>query len=329
MQFDQLKRRDFITLLGAAVTWPLAAGAQQSGMPVIGFMHATAGADSELVAAFKEGLRQTGYVDGRNVIIEFRSAEGQYDRLPAIAAEFVRRQVNLIAVGTPVAALAAKRATTSIPIVFAVGSDPTRDGLVASLSRPGANITGATFFSNLLTAKRLGLLHELAPGARRFSALVNPKNANAKFQMDEAKQAAQSLGAQIGFVTASTESDIDKAFDDFRQQQADALLILSDSFLNSHARRIAELALLHALPTCFAYREPAMAGGLMGYGASRNDASRQSGIYAGRILHGEKPADLPVQQPTKFEFVINMKTAKALGLVVPYAMQMLADEVIE
>ena len=322
-------RRKFLAALGGTAAWPLAARAQQSARPVVGLMHATARTNDDWVAAFKEGLSQTGYLDGRNVTIEFRSAEDQYDRLPAIAAEFVRRQVNVIAAGTPVAALAAKRATTSIPIVFAVGSDPTRDGLVASLSRPGGNITGATFFSNLLTAKRLGLLHELAPSARRFSALVNPKNANAQFQMQEAEQAAQSLSAQIGFVNASTETEIEKAFDNFRQQQADALLILSDSFLNNHARRIAQLALLHALPTCFAYREPAVAGGLMSYGASRNDTSRQSGIYVGRILNGEKPADLPVQQPTKFEFVINIQTAKALGLVVPYSMQMLADEVIE
>jgi putative tryptophan/tyrosine transport system substrate-binding protein len=325
-----MKRRAFITLLGgAAAAWPLAARAQQPAKSVVGFMHATAGTDSDLFAAFKEGLRQTGYVDGRNVTIEFRSAEGQYDRLPAIAAELVRRQVNLIAAGTPVAALAAKRATTSIPIVFAVGSDPTRDGLVASLSRPGGNITGATFFSNLLTAKRLGLLHELAPNSRRFSALVNPKNANAQFQAQEAEQAAQLLGAPIAFVNASTENEINQAFDGFKQQQAEALLILSDSFLNSHAHRIAELALSHSLPSCFAYREGAAAGGLMSYGASRTDASRQAGIYAGRILHGEKPADLPVQQPTKFEFIINMQTAKALGLVVPSSLQMLADEVIE
>jgi putative ABC transport system substrate-binding protein len=324
-----VNRRDFITLLGGAAAWPLAARAQQSARAVVGFMHATAGADSDQFTAFKEGLRQTGYVDGRNVTIEFRSAEGQYDRLPAIAAELVRRQVNLIAVGTPVAALAAKRATTSIPIVFAVGSDPTRDGLVASLSRPGGNITGATFFSNLLTAKRLGLLHQLAPNAQRFSALVNPKNANAQFQMQEAEQAAQSLGAPIAFVKASTEDEINKAFDGFKRQHADALLILSDSFLNSHAERVAELAVSHGLPTCFAYREGAIAGGLMSYGAGPSDASRQSGIYAGRILNGEKAADLPVQQPTKFEFVINMKPAKALRLVVPYAMQMLADEVIE
>jgi ABC-type uncharacterized transport system substrate-binding protein len=181
----------------------------------------------------------------------------------------------------------------------------------------------------LLTAKRLGLLHELAPSARRFSALVNPKNANAQLQMQEAEQAARSLGTQIRFVNASTENDMEKAFDEFGQQQADDVLILSDSFLNSRAGRIAELALRHKLPTCFSYRDPAVAGGLMSYGASRNDTSRQSGIYAGRILSGEKPADLPVQQPTKFEFVINMQTAKALGLVVPYSMQMLADEVIE
>jgi ABC-type uncharacterized transport system substrate-binding protein len=256
------RRREFITLLGgAAAAWPLAARAQQSAKPVVGFMHATAQPNDVFVTAFKEGLSQTGYVDGRNVTIEFRSAEGQYDRLPAIAAEFVQRRVNVIAAGTPVAALAAKRATTSIPIVFAVGSDPTRDGLVASLSRPGGNITGATFFSNLLTAKRLGLLHDLVPNARAFSALVNPKNANAQFQKDEAEQAAKSLRSQIGFVNASTEDDIEKAFDVFRRDRAGALIVLSDSFLNSHAHRIAELALLNKLATCFSYRDPAVAGG--------------------------------------------------------------------
>jgi putative ABC transport system substrate-binding protein len=316
-------RRKFVTLLGGAVMWPLAA------LPVVGLMHATAQPNDAFVAAFKEGLSQTGYVDGRNVTIDFRSAEGQYDRLPAIATEFVQRRVNVIAAGTPVAALAAKRATTSIPIVFAVGSDPTRDGLVASLSRPGGNITGATFFSNLLTAKRLGLLHDLVPNARAFSALVNPKNANAQFQMEEAEQAAKSLGAQIGFVKASTEDDIEKAFDVFRSDRADALIVLSDSFLNDHARRIAELALLNKLATCFSYPETALAGGLMSYGASRYESSHQAGVYVGRVLQGEKPADLPVQQPTKFEFVVNMKTAKALGLAVPYSMQLLADDVID
>jgi ABC-type uncharacterized transport system substrate-binding protein len=325
-----VKRREFFTLLGgAAAAWPLAARAQQAGMPVVGFMHATAAPDSDVVAAVKQGLRETGYVDGVNINVQTRSAEGRYDRLPAIAAEFVQHQVAVIVAGTPVAALAAKQATTSIPIVFAVGSDPVRDGLVASLSRPGGNVTGATFFSNLLTGKRLGLLHELVPNARTFRGLVNLKNANAQFQINEAEQAARSLGLPISFVNAASETDIDKAFNEFTGQRADALLVLSDSFLNAEARRIAELALRHALPTCFAYREPAVAGGLMGYGASRIDATRQSGVYAGRILKGEKPADLPVQQPTKFEFVINMKTAKALGLTIPYSMQLLADEVIE
>jgi len=275
-----MRRRDFITLLGGtAAARSLAARAQQAAGPMVGYMHPTAQPNSDLFAAFKEGLSQTGYVDGRNVIIEFRSAEGQYDRLPAIAAEFVRRQVNVITAGTPVAALAAKRATSSIPIVFAVGSDPTRDGLVASLGRPGGNITGVTFYSNLLTAKRLELLRELAPNAHGFSALVNPKNANAQLQMDEARQAARALGAGITFVNASTEKEIERAFDDFRQQHTDALLILSDSFLNISDRRIAELALLQTLPTCFAYREPAAAGGLMSYGASRKDAARQAGVY--------------------------------------------------
>jgi putative ABC transport system substrate-binding protein len=326
-----MRRREFVkATVGALASWPCATRAQQQpAMPVIGFMHATAQSNSAFVAAFKDGLSQTGYVEGRNVTIEFRSAEGQYDRLAGIAAEFVRRQVNVIHAGTPAAALAAKRATASIPIVFSVGSDPIRDGLVASLGRPGGNITGATFFSNLLTAKRLGLLHELVPNARVFSALVNPKNANAQFQMSEAEQAARTLSAQISFANASTESEIEKAFDSFKQDPADALLILSDSFLNSRAPRIAELALLNKLATCFSYRDPTLAGGLMSYGANRDEASRQAGVYAGRILHGEKPADLPVQQPTKFEFVINTKTAKALGLVVPYSMQMLADEVIE
>jgi putative tryptophan/tyrosine transport system substrate-binding protein len=325
-----MKRREFITLLGGAMAaLPLTARAQQPTLPVVGFMHATAAPDSEVVAAVKQGLRETGYVDGVNVTIEYRSAEGRYDRLPAIAADFVQRKVTVIVAGTPVAALAAKQATTAVPIVFAVGSDPVGDGLVASLSRPGGNITGATFFSNLLTGKRLGLLHELVPNARAFGGLVNPKNANAQFQINEAEQAARSLGLPISFVNAASEMDIDKAFNEFRRQRADALLILSDSFLNTQARRIAELALQHTLPTCFAYREPALAGGLMGYGASRIDATRQSGVYAARILKGEKPADLPVQQPTKFEFVINMKTAKALGLTVPYSMQVLADEVIE
>jgi putative ABC transport system substrate-binding protein len=324
-----MRRREFITWAGGAVAWPVVAWAQQA-MPVIGHMHAgTAEDNRDEVAAFEQGLGQLGYFNGRNVTIEYRWAESQYDRLPALAAELVSRRVTLIAAGTPVAALAAKRATTSIPIVFAIGSDPVKDGLVASLNRPGGNVTGSTFFSNLLTAKRLGQLREFVPDAKIVVVLVNPKNANAKFQTNEAQEAARALGLQVLLFSAATAKEIDKTFEDLGQQRADGFLVLSDSFLNSHAAQIAELALRRKLPTCFAYREPAVAGGLMGYGANRADAYRQAGSYTGRILKGESPADLPVQQPTKFEFVINMKTAKALELEVPYSMQLLADELIE
>jgi putative ABC transport system substrate-binding protein len=324
-------RREFLTLIGgAAVAWPVVARAQQSATPVVGHMHAgTLRENGFQSKAFEQGLAQAGYVSGKNVVIEYRWAEGQYERLPGIAAELVQRRVNVIATGTPVAALAAKRATTSIPIVFGVGSDPVRDGLVDSLNHPGGNITGATFFSNLLTAKRFGLLHELVPNAKLFAALVNPKNANARMQTNDAQQAAQAMGVQLFSVNAASVGEIDKVFDDPNLQKTGALLVLSDSFLNSRASQIAMLALRHGLPTCFAYREPAEAGGLMGYGASPSEASRQTGVYVGRILKGEKPADLPVQQPTRFEFVLNMRTAKALRLSVPNSMQLLADEVIE
>src|SRR5262249_1835560 len=220
-----IRRRELITLFGGAASWPFVARAEQSARPGIGLMHATIQGNDEFVAAFKDGLSQTGYVNGGNVSIEFRSAEGQYDQLPAIAAEFVQRQVNVIAAGTPVAALAAKRATTSIPIVFAVGSDPIRDGLVPNLIPPARNIPRATFSSNLLTGKRSGLLHDLVPNAKNFSALVNPKNANAQFQMEEADQAARALGRQIGFLNASTENDIEAAFDNLKQQRADEVLV--------------------------------------------------------------------------------------------------------
>jgi putative ABC transport system substrate-binding protein len=330
MQFGQLKRRDFFALVGATAAWPLAARAQQHAMPVIGFFHATtAEANHHTVVAFREGLSRTGYIEGQNVTIEYRWAEGQYDRLPALAAELVRLRVAVIAANTPVAARAAKQATTSIPIVFTVGSDPVKDGLVISLSRPGGNMTGATFFSNLLTAKRFELLHELVPSARVFSALVNPKNANAEMQITEAQEAARAMALQLVLVKAMTESEIDASFGSLKQQQVQALLVLSDAFLNNHATQIAELALRYGLPTCFAFREPAIAGGLISYGSSQTDAYRQAGNYAGRILKGEKPADLPVVQPTKFEFVINMKTANSLELAVPNSMQLLADEVIE
>jgi putative ABC transport system substrate-binding protein len=315
---------------GAAAAWPFGARGQQHQRPVIGYLHAgSAKASQHQVSAFAQGLGQMGYADGQNVTIEYRWAEGRYERLQSLAAELVRRQVALIVVGTPVATLALKQATTSIPIVFHIGSDPVRNGIVSSLSRPGGNITGATFFSNLLTAKRLGLLHELVPKAKSFGVLVNPKNANAQMQGSEAEQAARTLGLQLVLVSATTESEIDKSFDKFKQQQVQALLVLSDAFLNNNGSRIANLAVRLGLPTCFALREPVVAGGLMSYGASTADATRQAGNYAGRILKGEKPADLPVQQPTKFAFVINMKTARTLGLTIPSSMQLLADELIE
>jgi putative ABC transport system substrate-binding protein len=246
-----------------------------------------------------------------------------------MARELVDNHVSLIIAGTPVAALAAQRATASIPIVFHIGSDPVKDGLVASLNRPGGNITGSTFFSNLLTSKRLGLLLEMLPSIKSIVALVNPNNANAQFQTGEALDASRALGLQVRFLKAATTSEIDKAFDDMREPAPDALLILSDSFLNGRAAQIAALAIRRALPTCFSYREPALAGGLLGYGASRTDNAVRAGDYAGRILKGAKPADLPVLQPTRFNLVINLNTAKALGLTVSPTLLARADEIIE
>ena len=326
-----MKRREFIALVGgAAATWPSIVRAQPAAMPVIGHMHAgTAEANKDEVLAFEQGLKRNGYLRGQNVAIEYRWADGQYDRLPAMAAEVVGRRVTLIVVGTPVAAIAAKRATTSIPIVFHIGSDPVKDGLVASLNRPGGNMTGTTFFSNLLTSKRLGLLREILPNARVVAALVNPNNANAEFQANEANEAARTLGFEVFLLRAATEAEIDKAFGDLLQRKADALLVLSDSFLNSRAAQVAELALRRGLPTCFAYREPTLAGGLMGYGASRTDNALRAWEYAGRILKGDKPANLPVLQPTRFEFALNLKTAKTLGLEIPPTLLARADAVIE
>ena len=326
-----MKRREFITLVGgAAASWPVGARAQRVARPVIGHMHAGAAeGNRDEVLAFEEGLKQHGYVNGQNVSIEYRWADGRYDRLPSLAAELIDRHVTLIVAGTPVAALAAKQATSSIPIVFQVGSDPVKDGLVASLNHPGGNVTGTTFFSNLLTSKRLGLLVEMIPKAQSIAAIVNPKNANALFQTKEAQEAARVLGVQILLFKAATQDEIDTAFADLARQKPDALLILSDSFLNSRAAQIAYSALRSGLPTCFSYREPAVAGGLIGYGTSRAENSLRAGQYAGRVLKGEKPADLPVLQPTRFELVINLRTARALGLTVPPTLLARADEVIE
>jgi ABC-type uncharacterized transport system substrate-binding protein len=325
-----MKRRDFITLLGGAAAWPIGARAQQSTVPVVGFLHGGSQQGQEhTTAAFEQGLGETGYVVGKNVTVEYRWAEGQYDRLPELAANLVRRQVAVIATATPVAALATKEATKSIPIVFALGSDPVKDGLVASLNRPGGNITGATFFNNLLVAKRMELLHQLVPNAKIVGVLLNPKNANVELETNDSQTAARALGVELVLLRATDEPGIDKAFASLVEQRAAALLVSGDVLFTTRREQIADLALRYAVPMSVANREQVLAGGLVSYGANRTDTFRQTGNYVGRILKGEKPSDLPVQQPTKFEFVINMKTAKTLGLTVPNSMQLLADEVIE
>ena len=324
-----MKRRDFITFLGgAAATWPVAARAQQPAMPVIGFLNTRGpGADPHVLTAFRQGLKETGYVEGQNVTIEYRFAENQYDRLPALAADLVRRQVAVIATNGP-AAEAAKAATTTIPIVFNTNSNPVEVGFVANLNRPGGNLTGVTSLGVEVESKRLELLHELAPTATVIAALVNPSYLGAETQSRDLQAAARTLGLQIRTLNASAERDIDAAFNTLVQLRADGLVISSDPFLTSRIEQLAALALRHAVPAIFQY-EFAAAGGLMSYGASITDGYRLIGTYVGRILKGEKPADLPVQQTTKVELVINLKTAKALGITVPLTLLGRADEVIE
>jgi putative ABC transport system substrate-binding protein len=324
-----MQRRDFISLLGSAAVWPHAAHAQQPTMPVIGYLDGTGTAALENMAAISQALSELGYVEGRNVAIEFRSAEGHYDRLPELAAELVRRQVAVIATASPVAALAAKAATATIPIVFSLGSDPVKDGLVASLNRPGGNITGVTFFNNLLSSKRLELLHQLVPDAAVIAVLLNPNNANVELEKNETEAAARALGLQLIMLRASTDREIDDAVASLVQQRAAALYVTGDAFFGLQREQIAALAARHAIPTSASGRFQVEAGILMSYGANRVDSSRQFGVYVARVFKGEKPANLPVMQPTKFELVINLKTAKALGVTVPNAMQLLADEVIE
>jgi putative ABC transport system substrate-binding protein len=328
MQFDRLKRRQFTMLLGGAAAWPIATWAQQPAMPVIGFLDGAVMSGPEM-AGFHQGLNEAGFVEGKNVAIEMRSAGGQYDRLPALAADLVRRRVAVITANSPVVALAAKAASATIPIVFYLGSDPVKDGLVASLARPGGNITGVTFFANLLSSKRLELLHQLVPNAAVIAVLLNPNNPIAELELNDTQVAARSLGLQLLVLRASTEREIDAAFENLIQERAAALYVTGDAYLGSRREQIAYMALRHAVPTAFGARTQAAAGGLMSYGANREDSVRQFGIYTGRVLKGERPADLPVQQPTKFQLVINLKTAKALGLTVPNSMQLLADEVIE
>src|SRR6516164_8553668 len=327
-----MRRRDFIKVIaGSAAAWPFTARAQQLALPVIGFLNSASPQPWEnYVAGFRAGLKEAGYVDGQNVTIEFRWDEGHYDRLPRMAADLVRRKVNvLVATGGLPSVVAAKAATSTIPIVFTTGSDPVRLGVVASLSRPGANLTGVSLFSTVLDAKRLDLVRRLIPGVQLIAVLFNPNRPDHASHVKEIQEAARTVDQQIHILLASDEAAIDAAFASAAQLHTGAMLVGGDPFLNSERDKIVRLAAQYSIPAVYEQREHAVAGGLMSYGTNLTDGYRQAGTYVGRILKGEKPGDLPIVQSTKFEFVINLKTAKALGIEVPPNLSAEADEIIE
>jgi putative ABC transport system substrate-binding protein len=326
-----MRRREFIALLsGAVIMGPRLARVQQPPMPVIGFLSTVTPERSvDRVRAFRQGLSENGYVEGKNVAIEYRWTEGQNDRLPVLLADLVRRQVSVIALSGIASALAAKAATTTIPIVFSMGADPVEAGLIDSLNRPGGNLTGVSNLSVELGPKRLDLLHELVPRATSIALLVNPTNPNAESLSRDVETAACTLGRQLHVLHASTERDFETVFARLAELRAGALMIGPDGFFNDRSAQLGALTVRHAVPAIFQYREFASAGGLMSYGGSRTEPFRQAGVYTGRILKGDKPADLPVQQSSKIEMIINLKTAKALGLTIPISLLLRADEVIE
>jgi putative tryptophan/tyrosine transport system substrate-binding protein len=327
-----VNRREFITLIGgAAAAWPLTARAQQHTTPVVGFLSSRSADDSvRVVAAFREGLAEIGYIDGRDATIEFRWAQGRFERLPALAAELVHRPVVVLAaVGGFQTPRAAQGATNAIPIVFGIGEDPVKEGLVPNLNRPGSNVTGATFFTALLGAKRLGLLHDLVPKAEIVGLLVNQNTSQGQGQIGDVQQAARDLGLGLVVLNGGSDEDLEAASTSLAQQRVTALMVGADPFFDTRRDRLIALVAEHRLPAIYQFRDYALGGGLMSYGASITDLYRQVGVYVGRILKGEKPADLPVLLPTKFEFVINLKTARALGIDIPANLLTLADEVIE